>query len=59
MQVSFVDIARAYFNAKLARGEETYVALPAEDDDHTTKCARLVRHMYGTRAAADGWQEEY
>ncbi len=22
-------------------------------------CARLLRHMYGTRAAADGWQEEY
>ena len=22
-------------------------------------CAKLVRHMYGTRAAADGWQEEY
>ena len=22
-------------------------------------CAQLVRHMYGTRGAADGWQEEY
>ena len=59
MQVSFVDIARAYFNAKVDEGESTYVALPPEDKDHEEKCARLVRHMYGTRAAADGWQEEY
>ena len=60
MQVSFVDIARAYFNAKVDDDDDkTYVALPPEDDDHEDKCARLVRHMYGTRAAADGWQEEY
>ena len=59
MQISFVDIARAYFNARLDTHEHTYVALPPEDPDHLTKCARLLRHMYGTRAAADGWQEEY
>ena len=59
MQISFVDIARAYFNAKIAKGEDTYVALPPEDNDHTTMCAKLLRHMYGTRAAADGWQEAY
>ena len=59
MQVSFVDIARAYFNAKVDEGENTYVALPPGDKDHEEKCARLVRHMYGTRAAADEWQEEY
>ena len=22
-------------------------------------CGELLRHMYGTRMAADGWQEEY
>ena len=22
-------------------------------------CGELLRHMYGTRLAADGWQEEY
>ncbi|MBS94029.1 MAG: hypothetical protein CL799_06265 [Chromatiales bacterium] len=59
MQISFVDIARAYFNAKLDEGEQTYVCLPNEDDDSETHCAKLLRHMYGTRAAADGWQEEY
>ena len=59
MQISFVDIARAYFNAKVDPGDDTYVALPPEDKDHEHMCARLLRHMYGTRAAADGWQEEY
>ena len=58
MQISFVDIARAYFNAKVDEAEETYVALPPEDKDHESMCAKLLRHMYGTRAAADGWQGE-
>ncbi len=59
MQLSFVDISRAYFNAKLDEGQDTYVNLPEEDKDHVECCAKLLRHMYGTRAAADGWQEEY
>ena len=59
MQLSFVDISRAYFNAKIDPGQEVYVRLPEEDTDHGTMCAMLLRHMYGTRAAADGWQEEY
>jgi len=54
-----LDIARAYFNAKIDEGQHTYVALPAEDPDSGVLCAELLRHMYGTRAAADGWQEEY
>ena len=58
-QISLMDISRAYFNAKLDPGVMTYVQLPQEDKDHEDQCARLVRHMYGTRAAADGWQEEY
>ena len=33
--------------------------LPPEDPDFESMCARLLRHMCGTRAAADGWQEEY
>ncbi len=36
-----------------------YVCLPPEDGDSGTHCALLLRHMYGTRPAADGWQEEY
>ena len=59
-QVSFIDIKRAYFNAKIDEREApTFVRLPEEDEDAATKCAQLLRHMYGTRMAADGWQEEY
>ncbi len=54
-----LDISRAYFNARLDPGQQTYVQLPSEDPDAGHMCAKLLRHMYGTRAAADGWQEEY
>ena len=58
-QLSFIDVSRAYFNAKIHDDDEpTYVELPPEDPDHVDMCARLRRHMYGTRMAADGWQEE-
>ena len=59
-QLSFVDVKRAYFNAKIEEGDApTFVCLPTEDPEHETMCGRLLRHMYGTRGAADGWQEEY
>ena len=58
-QIGMMDISRAYFNAKVDDGTHTYVQLPPEDSDHGVLCAKLLRHMYGTRAAADGWQEEY
>ncbi len=58
-QISLLDISRAYFNAKLDPGVDTYVQLPEEDEDHGNMCAKLICHMYGTRPAADGWQEEY
>ena len=57
-QISLIDISRAYFNAKVDEDVPTFVALPPEDADHGVLCAKLLRHMYGTRAAADGWQEE-
>ena len=59
-QVSFVDISRAYFNAPTDPDEPTYVALPPEDPDHDKGlCGLLMRHMYGTQKAAEGWQSEY
>jgi hypothetical protein len=59
-QISLVDIKRAYFNAQIDPKEpETYVQLPQEDPEHESMCGLLLRHMYGTRGAADGWQEEY
>ena len=60
MQLSFLDVKRAYFNAKVDRDSAPcFVELPPEDPDRATHCGELLRHMYGTRSAADGWQEEY
>ena len=54
-----MDVSRAYFNAKTDPADPCYVQLPLEDPDAEHMCALLLRHMYGTRRAADGWQEEY
>ena len=37
----------------------TFVSLPNGAPGPETMCGRLLRHMYGTRGAADGRQEEY
>jgi len=59
-QISFIDISRAYFNAKTDPEEPTYVQLPTEDPDSGRgMCGLLMRHMYGTQKAAEGWQQEY
>ena len=55
VQISLVDIKRSYFNAQIDPSEpETFVQLPPEDPEHESMCGLLLRHMYGTRAAADG-----
>ena len=55
-----MDVRRAYSNAKVDKDDEpVYASLPQEDPDCENMCARLLRHMYGTRRAADGWQSEY
>ena len=59
IQISLIDISRAYFNAKCDPANPTYVALPSEDPQHQNTCGLLLKHMYGTQAAADGWQQEY
>ena len=59
-QLSFIDVTRAYFNAKVDReASPCFVELPPEDPECGQSCGELIRHMYGTRPAADGWQEEY
>ena len=58
MQLSFVDISRAYFNAHVDPDDPIFVQLPPEAKAPPGTCARLCRHMYGTQRAADGWQEE-
>jgi hypothetical protein len=60
VQVSFIDISRAYFNARTDPSKPVYVQLPPEDREHGLGlCGRLNVHMYGTRPAADGWYCEY
>ena len=56
MRIDFIDVRRAYFHAKARR--DVYVALPAEDNQ-PGMCGKLVKAMYGTRDAAQNWEEEY
>ena len=58
-QLSLIDISRAYFNAEVGEDDPTYVALPVEHPAYGRgMCAKLRKHMYGTRRAAEGWQDE-
>ena len=59
IKVLAVDISRAYFNAKTSDDDPIYVEMPAEAEAPPGMCALLRRHMYGTRRAAEGWQDEY
>ena len=59
MQISLVDVSRAYFNAPTDDSNPTYVDLPVEAGEPPGTCALLRKHMYGTQKAADGWQSEY
>ena len=58
-QISFIDISRAYLCAETNPEDTTYVELPKEDPDHGRMCGRLLKHMNGTRKAAEGWHCEY
>ena len=56
------DVAMRYREALAKKVDDemlTYAQLPPEDPDAGVLCAELLRHMYGTRAAADGLQREY
>ena len=59
IQVSLVDVRRAYFNAKIDQDAPVYVRLPSEDPMCGVKCGKLNRHLYGTRGVAAGWESEY
>ena len=59
MQISLIDISRAYFNAPTDPLKPSYVSLPVEAGAPDGTCALLKKHMYGTQKAADGWQSEY
>ena len=56
MKLDFIDVRRAYFHAKAKR--EMYIELPMEDSEEGM-CGILRKSMYGTRDAAQNWEEEY
>ena len=59
LQIALIDVKRAYFNAHVAEDMPICVELPPEDPEHGRLCGRLRRHLYGTRGAAAGWEDEY
>ena len=58
-QLLRIDISRATFNAKTDKEGPTYFDLLNEMGADQGMCGLLRRHMYGTRRAAEGWQDEY
>ena len=58
-QILLVDISRVYFNAKTSEEDPVYVDFLMEAGQPEGTCGLLRRHMYGTRRAAEGWQDEY
>ena len=56
MKIDFIDVRRAYFHAKCRR--DVYIRLP-EEDHQEGMCGKLGMSMYGTRDAAQNWEEEY
>ena len=53
VKLDFIDVRRAYFHAKAKR--EVFVELPPEDAEEGM-CGRLLKSMYGTRDAAQNWE---
>lgn len=57
-QILIVDIRRAYLNARTNDDVPVYIQFPPEMHMGPDKCGLLRRHMYGTRRAAEGLQDE-
>lgn len=56
-EVMIADVSRAYFYAPVRR--PLFIELPSEDPDRQEgEVGRLSVCLYGTRDAANGWQEE-
>ena len=56
MKLDFIDVRRAYFHAPCKR--DVYIVLPEEDAENGM-CGKLEMSMYGTRDAAQNWEETY
>ena len=59
VQLSPIDLPAAYFIAKRDPEKTTVVALPTEGQGYQGTCGLLLKHLYGSQAAADGRQQEY
>ena len=59
-QITVIETSRVYVSAvKHHEGDPAYVALPRKLPGHRHGLCGLLRaHMYGGRAAADGWLGE-
>ena len=51
-----IDVRRAYSHAPAKR--PLYVKLPPEDKEEGKRC-KLIKAMYGTRDAANNWEQAY
>ncbi len=54
-KLEFIDVRRAYFQAKPRR--PVFIKLPDEDWE-AGKVGKLFKSMYGTRDAAQTWEED-
>ena len=52
--MDFIDICRAYFNASARR--DVFIRLPPEDHEEGM-VGKLMKSMYGTRDAAQNWEQ--
>ena len=59
IQLSVIDIKRAYFNAIVPPDDPQYVQLPPEDNDRKNCEAQVIKFMYGLQKAAEGWENHY
>ena len=57
-QILLADISKPYFNAKTSEEDPVYVDFPMEAGQPEWTRGLLRRHMYGTRRAAEVWQDE-
>ena len=56
MEIDVVDVSCAYLHAKAKR--DVYIELPDEDKTPGT-CGKLDMSLYGTRDAAQNWEDTY
>ena len=54
VQLSFIDVKRAKIDRVAA---PWFGGLPPQDPGRDKFSGELLRHIYGTRPAADGWEE--